>query len=467
LAGQPALKETLRLPDLMQFAQRIAVDYHLESLNLKETCGYIQHRLITAGAQKDVFTPAACERIHNYSGGTPRLINLLCETVLVYGFADQQDVIDVDLVDEMVLERMKDSVVPIVNREIAKQDNAEVSKALEKDFPWISSGKGSAKQKDAEVNEDSKIGGEDTQQIIEEHVKPDAQKAVKTSESSQPKKAKEKVSSKKIEQKPGQKKTTQQKQGAAKVNKANEVIRSQQDKKQKPATDENETRRQLIKFGSISAVIAVILIIFASMLGDDEAVVEQGIAEDSEQSVKLQEQQAKREQDEKQLRELQIQTATLKKERDAAIAKAEEEKKAKQAAEKQAAAKAVAATKAAAEKRRLEEKRQIKAAKARERKAKQAETRARKEAEKAKRETAKLEEERREMKVRLEEERRLNEAAIARRLELERENALRQQLQATKEAEAAADTAAAAAAAKKSKSVECTGPTARFKAGCR
>jgi len=115
LAGQPALKDTLRLPELMQFAQRIGVDYHLESLSLEETCGYIQHRLKTSGATKDIFTPGACSRIHSYSGGTPRLINLICDTVLVYGFADQKQTIDKDLIDEMVLERMKDSVVPILD----------------------------------------------------------------------------------------------------------------------------------------------------------------------------------------------------------------------------------------------------------------------------------------------------------------------------------------------------------------
>ncbi len=167
LAGQPALKQTLRMPELMQFAQRVAVDYHLESLDLKETCGYIQHRLVIAGAEKDVFTPAACERIHNFSGGTPRLINLLCETVLVYGFADQREMIDVDLVDEMVLERMKDSVVPIVNRDIAKKSNKAASKELEKDFPWIQPRDGEQAAK-AKIN----TSADEKQKIISETIKP-------------------------------------------------------------------------------------------------------------------------------------------------------------------------------------------------------------------------------------------------------------------------------------------------------
>ncbi len=137
LSGQPALKNMLRKPELMQFAQRIAVDYHLETLSAIETCGYIQHRLLIAGAQRDIFTPAACERIHCFSGGTPRLINLICETVLVYGFADQRELLDVDLVDEMVEKQMQDSVVPIVNRDAAGKDNTAAAKALEKVFPWI------------------------------------------------------------------------------------------------------------------------------------------------------------------------------------------------------------------------------------------------------------------------------------------------------------------------------------------
>ena len=137
LAGQPQLKENLRKPELSQFAQRIAVDYHLHSLNLNETCGYIQHRLVVAGAERDVFTPEACERIHCYSGGSPRLINLLCETALVYGFADDRELIDADLVEEMVHERMEDSVVPLANRDGNNEASGNNTDQLVKDFPWI------------------------------------------------------------------------------------------------------------------------------------------------------------------------------------------------------------------------------------------------------------------------------------------------------------------------------------------
>jgi len=137
LAGQPALKDTLRIPELMQFAQRIGVDYHLGDLDVSETTNYIQHRLRTAGATHDIFTAAACARIHSYSGGTPRLVNLLCDTVMVYGFADQVDCIDVDLIDEMVQERMKDSVVPLVNRDSPTVYSEEELEKLGNNFPSI------------------------------------------------------------------------------------------------------------------------------------------------------------------------------------------------------------------------------------------------------------------------------------------------------------------------------------------
>jgi hypothetical protein len=68
----------------IEFAQRISVDYHLESLDAEETRNYIRHRLEVVGGDPDLFSAEACDAIYRYSGGVPRLINLLCDTALVY-----------------------------------------------------------------------------------------------------------------------------------------------------------------------------------------------------------------------------------------------------------------------------------------------------------------------------------------------------------------------------------------------
>ncbi|MBT8439123.1 MAG: AAA family ATPase, partial [Gammaproteobacteria bacterium] len=133
LAGQPDLKDTLRKPELKQFAQRISVDFHLGALNPVETCHYIQHRLVTAGATDDIFTPEACRLIAEYSGGVPRLINLLCDTAMVYGFADQAKTIDAELVEELVNERMEHSILPLVKAD----KGAGTTQPDDDDFPWI------------------------------------------------------------------------------------------------------------------------------------------------------------------------------------------------------------------------------------------------------------------------------------------------------------------------------------------
>jgi len=138
LSGQPDLKDTLRRPELKQFAQRISVDYHLDALTSNETSSYIQHRLVTAGATDDIFTPQACRLIHEYSGGVPRLINLLCDTALVYGFADQKKTVDADLVEEMVSERMQNSILPLASIDKSKI----IVKSHDSDFPWINPGRG-------------------------------------------------------------------------------------------------------------------------------------------------------------------------------------------------------------------------------------------------------------------------------------------------------------------------------------
>jgi len=474
LAGQPALKETLRKPELMQFAQRIAVDYHLDALNVVETCGYIQHRLKIAGAEKDVFTPAACERIHTYSGGTPRLINLLCETVLVYGFADQQQKIDVDLVDEMVQERMKDSVVPIVNRNAAEHDNKEATKALLKDFPWI------------EVKD--KNSKQANKQDIENPVKPEpvkAKKKVKAKVASDVEKSESAASS---TNRGKQKSTVTTEVPPSVVTKADVKSKSEsapakavpQNTSQKSAPPpfvpgKSETQKQLIKFGSIAIVIAILLIGVAFFLSEAENLseiipvdeTENAVVEEASDKTML-ERQKEREQEEASIKQLKQEAEALKKERETAAAKAEEEKQAKMAA-----AAAALAAKQAESKRVAAEKKRIAASKERERKAKRQEAKAKADADRVKREREKLEEERRLMKARLEEENRIKQEENARRLEQEWQEKQRQQQLAQEQAIAKAradkqaELEARARAEAESKPSECSGPTARFKSSCR
>jgi general secretion pathway protein A len=106
LVGQKQLLEKLRRPELEQFAQRIAVNYRLEHLDPDDTAAYIRYRLALAGnADPELFSDAACALVHRHSGGIPRIINLICDTSLVYGFADEQFHIGEELVEAVVNDR--------------------------------------------------------------------------------------------------------------------------------------------------------------------------------------------------------------------------------------------------------------------------------------------------------------------------------------------------------------------------
>jgi type II secretory pathway predicted ATPase ExeA len=105
LIGQPELRTTLQLQSLRQFAQRIAMEYHLEALQSEETAGYILHRLKAAGASRELFAPETFGLIHQATSGVPRLINIVCDTALVYGFADHVSRIDAQIIHAVVSDR--------------------------------------------------------------------------------------------------------------------------------------------------------------------------------------------------------------------------------------------------------------------------------------------------------------------------------------------------------------------------
>jgi type II secretory pathway predicted ATPase ExeA len=98
LAGQPELNEKLNSPELVQLTQRVRLRFHLSVLTRADTTSYIDHRLEVAGSQgRRIFAEDTYALIFKYTGGTPRLINTLCDTSLMAAFGRDHDT--VELVD--------------------------------------------------------------------------------------------------------------------------------------------------------------------------------------------------------------------------------------------------------------------------------------------------------------------------------------------------------------------------------
>jgi general secretion pathway protein A len=103
LAGQPELKAKLVRPELQQLKQRIELRCQIAPLAGEQTREYIRTRLRVAGARDlGVFTDRAVERITEYSGGVPRLVSIVCDHSLVFGYADQKRRLDRHTVNQAI-----------------------------------------------------------------------------------------------------------------------------------------------------------------------------------------------------------------------------------------------------------------------------------------------------------------------------------------------------------------------------
>lgn len=90
LVGQPELEILLGRPNLRQLNQRIAVRYKLRSMSMHETHSYIRQRMDVAGETGGVsFSSYAIKWIHLATRGVPRLINILCDRVLIIAYGDE------------------------------------------------------------------------------------------------------------------------------------------------------------------------------------------------------------------------------------------------------------------------------------------------------------------------------------------------------------------------------------------
>jgi general secretion pathway protein A len=102
LVGQPELWEMLADPGLRQLRQRIVLRHQLRPFTEEETAAYVQERLRLAGyTGKGIFKAAALGRIHKVSSGTPRLVNIVCDSALLLGFAREKETLGADAITEV------------------------------------------------------------------------------------------------------------------------------------------------------------------------------------------------------------------------------------------------------------------------------------------------------------------------------------------------------------------------------
>jgi len=97
--GLPEIERNLRLDPPL--AQRVAMRYRLEPLNPEATRSYVEHRIHTAGGSHIPFTPAAIDVLHRLSGGSPRIINTLCDNALFEAYLAGETTVDAPRIEEI------------------------------------------------------------------------------------------------------------------------------------------------------------------------------------------------------------------------------------------------------------------------------------------------------------------------------------------------------------------------------
>src|SRR5688572_3032996 len=113
LVGQPNLRDKLAAPELEQLRQRITVSYHLPPLDADETFNYINHRLRHAAPGTPLgFPRASTDLIHARSRGVPRIINVICDATLVFGYAEERREFDPATIHDVLAELQTTGILP-------------------------------------------------------------------------------------------------------------------------------------------------------------------------------------------------------------------------------------------------------------------------------------------------------------------------------------------------------------------
>jgi type II secretory pathway predicted ATPase ExeA len=90
--GLSELENVLALDEPLK--QRVALKIRLNEFSETDTKDYIRHRLVVAGCNKEIFSEEAIRLLYQYTNGTPRLINTVCDNALLEAFLQKNNKID-------------------------------------------------------------------------------------------------------------------------------------------------------------------------------------------------------------------------------------------------------------------------------------------------------------------------------------------------------------------------------------
>jgi general secretion pathway protein A len=102
LAGQQELDRKMEAPEFRQLKQRIALRCTLRGFDFTETTAYINSRMSRAGVEEQTIIPLPIiKEIHHRSQGIPRLINAICDNLLLTAFAMETKTAGLEMLDEV------------------------------------------------------------------------------------------------------------------------------------------------------------------------------------------------------------------------------------------------------------------------------------------------------------------------------------------------------------------------------
>jgi general secretion pathway protein A len=95
IAGQPELDAKLSSPGLRQLRQRITLHINLDYMNLNDMSKYVAFRLSKGGFHGQYPDNTFYKRLHAFTKGNPRLVNLAMERTLMSAYVDQSKILTI------------------------------------------------------------------------------------------------------------------------------------------------------------------------------------------------------------------------------------------------------------------------------------------------------------------------------------------------------------------------------------